>query len=93
MRSTAPPSSPSFWRRCALWRIAPPRCKHWQCPAAKHSPHTVARSAAALQQFGGAKSLTFPATAAPSSGQGMDLASELRRLLVGYNRALGADAT
>lgn len=29
----------------------------------------------------------------PLPWQGMDLASELRRLLVGYNRAMGAEAT
>ena len=29
----------------------------------------------------------------PPMRQGMDLAAELRRLLVGYNRGLGAEAT
>lgn len=48
-------------------------------------------SAAAFNSLEGHS--TFPAAAALLPRQGMDLASELRRLLVGYNRAMGAEAT
>jgi len=37
--------------------------------------------------------ITTPLPLLPPMNQGMDLAAELRRLLVGYNRGLGAEAT